>query len=409
MPVRALTLDWLQLASLVGALQGLLLTWVLASQRKNRTANRLLAALIATFTIYLASTVYYGAGIVRIAPHFFGVAYLTPWFFGPLLYLYALAASDRSWRFERESLIHLAPVALVVAASIPIFLMSGDAKLAMLDRMIAGDEPLFLRIIGPTKYLSGIGYTVATIVYLRRHEHRTELSYSNISRVDLHWLLGLTLAAGGIWLLATSLTVSPIAVLVRDEHISLAMAVLVYAIGYVGLRQPEVFRYETAEYAVPPELLRSAPPSGVATAVAVAGVTPDDATAVQRYARSGLGSDEATRLKAALLSMMDDERPWRESDLTLADLAVRLECTPHKLSEVLNAEIGQTFYDFVNGYRVRDVQRRIEAGEARSRKLLALALDAGFASKSTFNQVFKKHTKQTPSEFERLVLPAKGK
>jgi AraC-like DNA-binding protein len=35
--------------------------------------------------------------------------------------------------------------------------------------------------------------------------------------------------------------------------------------------------------------------------------------------------------------------------------------------------------------------------------MLALALDAGFASKSTFNQAFKKHTSQTPSDFRQAV------
>ena len=100
---------------------------------------------------------------------------------------------------------------------------------------------------------------------------------------------------------------------------------------------------------------------------------------------------------------MDGEHPWKNSELTLADLAERLHTTPHKLSEVLNTEIGETFYDFVNGYRVREVQRRIAAGEARALKILSLALDAGFASKSTFNQVFKKHTSQTPSDFRQTV------
>jgi AraC-like DNA-binding protein len=64
----------------------------------------------------------------------------------------------------------------------------------------------------------------------------------------------------------------------------------------------------------------------------------------------------------------------------------------------MNAQIGLTFYGFVNGYRVREVQRQIKSGDARALKMLALALDAGFASKSTFNQAFKKHTNQTPSD-----------
>ncbi|HVZ47500.1 MAG TPA: helix-turn-helix domain-containing protein, partial [Gemmatimonadaceae bacterium] len=65
--------------------------------------------------------------------------------------------------------------------------------------------------------------------------------------------------------------------------------------------------------------------------------------------------------------------------------------------------VGQTFYDFVNSYRVRDVQRRIAAGEARTRKMLALAMDAGFASKSTFNDAFRKHAGMTPSAYRQTV------
>ena len=101
------------------------------------------------------------------------------------------------------------------------------------------------------------------------------------------------------------------------------------------------------------------------------------------------------------MALMERDRPWKDSELTLADLADRLNTTPHKLSEVLNSQVGQTFYDFVNGYRVREVQRRIVAGDAQARTILTLALDAGFASKSTFNLVFKKHTGQTPSDFRQ--------
>jgi AraC-like DNA-binding protein len=391
--MASLTLDWLQIASLVGALQGLLLTGVLFAQKKNRTANVLLAVLMATFTIYLSGTVYFSAGLVRLFTHFFGVSYQTPWVFGPLVYLYARAASDRSWRFEKRTLIHFVPVAINTLAFSPYYFMSGAEKLAMMDRWIAGDVPLQLAILDPFKYISGLGYSIATVMYLRRHRQQIEHSYSNIGRVNLTWLMTLTVAAFGIWLLATSLKIAGVAGLVRDAHISLAMAVLVYAIGYMGLRQPEVFRYETAEYPVPKSLAAVQPPAP----------PPDEPEPAQRYERSGLSDVEARRLKTSLLAIMDAKRPWRDSELTLADLAEQLGSTPHKLSEVLNSEVGETFYDFVNGYRVREVQRRIKAGEARALKMLALAMDAGFASKSTFNQAFKKHTSQTPSDFRQAV------
>jgi len=202
-----------------------------------------------------------------------------------------------------------------------------------------------------------------------------------------------------------------------DDVVSLAVVVLVYGIGYMGLRQPEVFRYETAEHpvAAPPAVApaaaaASAPPAppalSTAMAVPVGAYAPPSGSppeAAARYERSSLSEPEAARLRTALLALMEAERPWQNSELTLADLAASLRTTPHKLSEVLNGEIGQTFYDFVNGYRVREVQRRIAAGDARHLKMLALAMDAGFASKSTFNDAFKKHTSLTPSAFRQTV------
>ena len=394
----SLTLDWMQLAAVAGALQGLLLTGVIVAQRNNRTANRLLAALMAAFTIYLASEVYYSTGLFRAFPHFFGISYQMPWVYGPLVYLYALAASDRSWRFERKTLLHFLPVAINLLAMAPYLFMGGADKIAFLDRWMAGETPVQFTILDPFKYVSGIAYSVATVLYLRRHRLRVRHSYSNTERVNLRWLLGLTIAAFGIWILATTMRISGVRGRVRDEHISLAMAALVYAIGYKGLRQPEVFRYETAEYPVAkrPELVISSPPDEP-------GVDDEPESFAPRYERSGLSDIEARHLKTSLLALMDAEKPWRDSELTLATLAERLNSTPHKLSEVLNAEIGETFYDFVNGYRVREVQRRIKAGDARALKMLALALDAGFASKSTFNQAFKKHTSQTPSGFREAV------
>jgi AraC-like DNA-binding protein len=396
--MASLTLDWIQLAAAVGALQGVLLAGVVVAQRNNQTANRLLAALVAAFTIYLASSVYYATGLIRVYPHFFGMSYHMPWIFGPLVYLYAVAASDRSWRFERRHLLHFLPAAISVAVTAPYYFMSGAEKIAMYDRFVAGDVPSRLLLIDPFKFVSGIAYSIATFAYLRNHRRRIEDSYSNTARVNLSWLFWLAVAAAAIWTMATTIHIALDGAPLRDELVTLAIALLVYAIGYMGLRQPEIFRYETAEHRMPASMFVAPQPAMV----------PEGASAaidVPRYQRSGLGDDEAARIKDALFVVMDRDRPWADSELTLADLAGRLDTTPHKLSEVLNTDVGKTFYDFVNGYRVRDVQRRIQAGEARGRKMLALALDAGFASKSTFNQAFKKHTSQTPSDFSRRYEP----
>lgn len=391
--MASLTLGWIQIAAIIGALQGLVLATVLATQRTNRTAGLLLATLMASMAIYLAAGPYYTAGLIRVYPHFALISYHTPWAFGPLVYLYTRAGSDRAWRFRTKDLVHFVPVCITTLAAMPFYMMSGDEKIATWEQWSVHGVSGVLALLDPTKYASGIAYSVATAMYLLRHHRQVEQSYSNLARVNLQWLLWLTAGTGGIWLLVTSLKIAHVSTVIRDGHVTLAMALLVYGIGYMGLRQPEIFRFELAG-------LNAADPKIQAELPSEEPASPPETA---RYEHSGLGNTEAVQLKEALLRIMEYEQPWKESELTLADLATRLSSTPHKLSEVLNAQIGQTFYDFVNGYRVREVQRRIAAGDARSLKMLALAMDAGFASKSAFNDVFKKHTGQTPSGFRQAV------
>ena len=413
-----LTLDWLHLIALLGAIQGVFLAGALAAKRSNRTANRLLAATMVAFSIGLASVVYYAAGLEQVFPHFFGASHPMPFLYGPLIYLYAVTAADRNRRLTRRDALHFVPFLATVITGLPIYLMSGADKLALYQQLQKGEVPALIAIATPLKFVSGVIYAPLTLIFLRRHRERVKDSYSSVERVNLRWLMWLGAAAAAIWALAVAFQLVESAGIARvgrgDDFIALGMAVMVYGIGYMGLRQPEVFRYETAEHRVPAELVvveRSASQSD-GVDVAPEPAEPQSPTRLQmeesepaaaRYERSGLTDRDAARLGEALLTVMDRDRPWRDSDLTLADLADLLSTTPHKLSEVLNAQIGQTFYDFVNGYRVKEVQRRIAAGDAQRVTMLALALDAGFASKSTFNVVFKKHTSRTPSDYRQAA------
>jgi AraC-like DNA-binding protein len=399
----SLTLDGLHVIILLGAVQGVFLTVALATKRRNRTANRILAWTMLAFSVYLVTSVYHAAKLEEIAPHFLGLAYPLPFLFGPLIYLYAVAAADRERTFTRRDLLHLLPFAVVALLGARFYLTNGAAKLEFYRQLVAGNVPLQFLIEDPLKFVSGVIYTVSTIVFLRRHRERVKDSYSSTERVNLKWLLWLSVGSAGVWAIALGNQVAEWAGLARngigEDYVSLAMAILTYGIGYRALRQPEIFRFETAEWPVQMSKTQSVP-----VPVPVAEPAPStEAVSTPRYVRSGLTDREASRLKQALVDSMEKKEPWRESNLTLADLAAELGTTPHKLSEVLNSEVGQTFYDFVNGYRVREVQRRIAAGEARSLKMLRLAFDAGFASKSTFNEVFKRHTSQTPSNFRQAA------
>ena len=398
-----IALGWLHLAALLGAIQGVFLALVLATQRRNQTANRLLAVAMLAFSLHLTSTVYYAARLVDTYPHFFGLSYPLPLLYGPLIYLYAVSASDRTRRLAWRDALHFAPYAIALLATLPVLLTSGTEKIEFYRSLQRGVTTPLIKVVDPLKFVSGVSYAVITLLFLRRHRARVKESYASIERVNLQWLFQLGLGSAAIWGLATLFEIGGLLQLSNlaraDDFVSLAIAMLVYATGYMSLRQPEIFNFaavkvRTAEHPVVTPSLALAPEPEPPVAPTVPG---------PRYERSGLTDEEASMLKAALVGAMERDRVYRNSDLTLADLADHLDTTPHKLSQVLNLELEQTFYDFVNGYRVKDVQRRIADESSGNLKILALAMDAGFASKSTFNAVFRQHTGHTPSSYRRSL------
>ena len=92
---------------------------------------------------------------------------------------------------------------------------------------------------------------------------------------------------------------------------------------------------------------------------------------------------------------MATEKPYLEPKLSLSQLADSLGVLPNHLSQIINQYEGKNFYDFVNSYRVALAKKDTN----KNFNLLGLAFEAGFNSKSSFNQVFKKIKGQTPSQF----------
>jgi len=408
--MQSITLDWLNVAALLGAAQGFFLAGVLATQRRNRTANRLLAVAVFGFSIQMITVVYHAVELEQVFPHFFGVAFPLPLIYGPLIYLYTVCASDRARRLRWWDALHFVPFVVMVLVGLPIYLMSGAEKIEFYHQLQQGIRPPLVVTTDVLKYASGISYTAVTLLFLRQHRTRVKHSYSSIEHVNLQWLLHLVWAAAVIWVAAAVFHLTEAfgyPLLERpDDVIALATAILVYGIGYRALRQPEVFNVATGEFPVVRGLSPAVPEATPSHEGVVA--TEPDSVPARHYERSGLSGTEATALKDALLETMDRDRHYRDPDLTLPELATRLGTTPHKLSEVLNVQLKRSFYDVVNGYRVQEVQQRLADDRSDALTLLSLALDVGFASKSTFNSVFKKYTGQTPSDYRRSLRPEKG-
>jgi AraC-like DNA-binding protein len=100
-------------------------------------------------------------------------------------------------------------------------------------------------------------------------------------------------------------------------------------------------------------------------------------------------------------------RPYLNPDLNLGTLAEQIGTNSSVLSRVVNTREGLNFNDYINGFRCREVMRRFAAGDHENLTFLAMALDAGFNSKATFNRAFKKYTGKSPRAFV-AALPGRS-
>jgi ligand-binding sensor domain-containing protein/AraC-like DNA-binding protein len=122
-----------------------------------------------------------------------------------------------------------------------------------------------------------------------------------------------------------------------------------------------------------------------------------------KYKLSTLSAEKTAEYVACLERAMEKDKLYLDPDLTLVKLAELTAIPAKHLSQVINERFSLNFNDFINRHRVEEAKRRLLDPSARDFKLLRIAFEAGFNSKSVFNGAFRKNTGLSPSEFRRLL------
>jgi AraC-like DNA-binding protein len=116
-----------------------------------------------------------------------------------------------------------------------------------------------------------------------------------------------------------------------------------------------------------------------------------------RYEKSTLTDDQLNLYQERLDSAMIDDQLFLDSSLSLSSLAAHLKIPNHHLTQVLSVKTEQTFYQFVNGYRIDYACNFLYA--EKDTNIEELAEKSGFNSKVSFNRQFKNIKGCTPSEY----------
>ncbi|NMH28172.1 helix-turn-helix transcriptional regulator [Flavobacterium silvaticum] len=103
---------------------------------------------------------------------------------------------------------------------------------------------------------------------------------------------------------------------------------------------------------------------------------------------------------ASFIRFVNTGKRYLDPNLTLDLVADELKISKTHLSRLINSELETGFPDYVNNLRIEEAKSYLTNPDFENYTLIAIGLEAGFSSKTTFNQTFKKVTGQTPSEYK---------
>lgn len=100
-----------------------------------------------------------------------------------------------------------------------------------------------------------------------------------------------------------------------------------------------------------------------------------------------------------LTQIMDKEKPYLDPRITIVHMSELLNTNRTYLSKAINKVLETNFSTYINDYRIQEAVGLIKTGFTVNHTIAALAEKSGFANRTVFYAVFKKHTGVTPAFF----------
>ncbi len=373
----------------IGIVQSFFAGLMIATKKPQQLYDRVMAAwlfLISLEMIFALSKEYYQQLLAFT---------FIPFTYGPLMYLYTKFLISEKPRFGWKNWLHFIPFLIFLVLTF----VYRQKKVITLDHYFEHDKLFWLRMAyGISFFVSITVYSALTFDMIKKHQRKIQDLYSFTSeKITLNWLKIVSISfsvtylamfiAGAFNMISGDTSTDPL----LFSYIGLTL--FAFAFSIYGYKQQEIYKY----YGIIGQENENGNGNGQRG-------TNGPGT---KYRRSGLKEAEARKYLQQLLKLMEEEQPYLDGELSIQDLTVRLNIPRHYLTQILNEKLNKNFYTFVNEYRVKEVIRMMKDPHYKNFTLLALALEAGFNSKSSFNNIFKNQTGYTPSEYrEKMELQA---
>lgn len=339
-------------------------------------ARIFISALVFTHSLFILHLCIYGANYQYRFPH---AIYLSSGFaliYGPLLYLY-LKRTTLKQNFSKIDLWHFLPTAVLFAFLLPSYILPGQTKR---DFLINGEIDGVSFIPSSAILILVSAKLIALIIYgfLIQKLHFTAKSGGHLNKQSKNWLqiiYKIHLAFIVVYIVYAVLTINGHTFGFLYHLQLLCMSCMVLFIGYSAYIQPDLF----------------------------SGVYFKGNRLFKKYETSVLTKNHSFELKDQLIKLLEQEKIYRENDLTLKVLAQKLNTTRHSTSQIINEHFKVNFNELVNKYRIEEAKEIILADENNELNIIEIVYKVGFNNKVSFSRAFRKHTKTTPSKYRKFL------
>ncbi|MFZ9187596.1 MAG: helix-turn-helix domain-containing protein [Algoriphagus sp.] len=387
-------LDFIDLSQ-AGILCGLLSIYVLLFKKNAlRSYSDYLLASFIFFQCWTAGAyVLIITGTILEVPFFFKTAAPINFLIPPLGYLYVRSVLFNEKRWTSKDLLHLLPFTLFLISYLPFFLSSEEFKLEVISAILQDQNSAITRPVGlisePVFHLSRAAQAIFYIsaqwwLIFTVHKRTKDLSMESQILHVMRWLKIFTGSATGI--LISFLVVIGLFLFDRDifeeNLVNLFPAVLLgfsfFLIGVYLLIHPQVL--------IGLPFVRQNP------------IIKQGAISTEKEERL-FNYENYTQEIALLESYFSEKKAFLQPNLTISEVAVATGIPIRELSYLINSYYKKRFSDYLNEMRVHYFLAQVDRSSLDILTIEAIALQAGFSSKSSFYRAFKRFYKCTPSEY----------
>jgi len=317
-----------------------------------------------------------------------------PLLIGPFLYLYVRSFKETiTWRKAWPHFLLFFIFLILDYTILPSLVNKYPASHRMPEEIVldpASDIRITIRIIRNVQMI--IYYFLAQRA-LKSYQKSIHHLFSEVSRISLAWMRWVI--NGYLFLIISLLILFYFVVQFPDQFelvIVVNMAIItpyIYLITFKGLTQPTLWQIKAngQKENIENEILQ---------AEKIESLKKDEKN-IQPLKR--VQENKIEEIISRIQKIMKEEKLYQETQLTLQDLANKIEFPSYQVSQAINEGMNMNFYDLVNSYRVEEAKRLLLDEKSKNFTILSVGFEAGFNSKTTFNTVFKKFTGKTPTEY----------